>query len=79
MNNGSIASGTLLVIAGVWVMFQTLVGDLPGRILSLSNAGTPRFDSGNPRVDQYGNADPNGQFSEQTGPDGRKNLVPVIP
>ncbi len=29
-----IASGVLMIIVGVWIVLQTLVGDLPGRILS---------------------------------------------
>jgi hypothetical protein len=29
-----IASGVLLVILGVWLLLQTLVGGLPGRIMS---------------------------------------------
>jgi len=29
-----IASGLLLLILGVWLLLQTLVGDLPGRIQS---------------------------------------------
>ena len=34
------AAGLLLVIAGVWVLLQTLVGNLAGRILSLgTNTG----------------------------------------
>ena len=30
------ASGLLLVILGVWVVLQTLVGGLPGRVLALA-------------------------------------------
>jgi len=33
-----IASGVLLVIIGLWVLMQTLVGDLPRRILSWSGS-----------------------------------------
>ena len=29
-----VASGVLLIIAGVWLLLQTLVGDLPGKITS---------------------------------------------
>lgn len=29
-----VASGAVLVLLGVWLLLQTLVGDLPGRILS---------------------------------------------
>lgn len=29
-----IASGVLLIVLGVWLVLQALVGDLPGRILS---------------------------------------------
>lgn len=32
--SGHVAGGLLLVIAGLWLLFQTLVGDLPGRIVS---------------------------------------------
>lgn len=28
------AAGVLLVLAGLWLLMQTLVGDLPGRIMS---------------------------------------------
>lgn len=37
--SGNVASGVLLVIIGIWVMLQTLAGDLPGRILSLGEGG----------------------------------------
>ena len=33
-----IASGVLLVLVGVWLLLQTLVGNLPGRILSWAKA-----------------------------------------
>lgn len=33
---GRTASGLLLVLAGVWLLLQTLVGDLPGRIVKLA-------------------------------------------
>lgn len=36
--NGNVAGGMLLVIAGVWLLLQTLVGDLPGRIVSWRNS-----------------------------------------
>lgn len=29
-----IASGVLLVLVGIWLLFQTLVGALPNRIMS---------------------------------------------
>jgi hypothetical protein len=29
-----IASGLLLVVFGVWLLLQTMVGNLPGRIVS---------------------------------------------
>ena len=28
------AAGVLLILAGIWVILQTLVGDLPRRLLS---------------------------------------------
>lgn len=31
-----IASGVLLVLLGLWLLLQTLVGGLPGRIVSWS-------------------------------------------
>lgn len=34
--NGNVASGTLLVLVGVWLLLQTLAGDLPRRLLSLA-------------------------------------------
>lgn len=34
MSGENVAGGLLLVIAGAWLLFQTLVGDLPGRIVS---------------------------------------------
>lgn len=36
MARGNIASGLLLVILGVWLGLQTLGGDLPRRLLSLT-------------------------------------------
>lgn len=30
----NVASGVLLIIVGVWLLLQTLVGDLPGKITS---------------------------------------------
>lgn len=33
-----IASGLLLVILGAWLLFQTLAGDLPSRIVALGKA-----------------------------------------
>jgi hypothetical protein len=30
----SVASAALLIIAGVWLLLQTVAGDLPGRLLS---------------------------------------------
>lgn len=30
-----IAQGLLLILAGLWLLLQTLAGDLPGRVLSL--------------------------------------------
>lgn len=32
------AQGVLLIILGVWLLLQTLAGDLPARVLSLRNA-----------------------------------------
>ena len=32
------AQGLLLVVVGLWLLFQTLVGDLPKRILSYKGA-----------------------------------------
>lgn len=36
--NGNLASGALLVVVGLWLLFQTLGGDLPERIVSWSKA-----------------------------------------
>ncbi len=33
-----IASGVLLIVAGLWLLLQTMVGDLPGRLLSWAGA-----------------------------------------
>lgn len=33
-----VASGVLLVVIGLWLLMQTLVGDLPRRILSWSGS-----------------------------------------
>jgi hypothetical protein len=33
---GTVASGTLLLIVGVWLLLQTVAGDLPRRLLSLA-------------------------------------------
>lgn len=32
-----IASGIVMVVLGAWLLLQTMVGDLPGRILSWKN------------------------------------------
>lgn len=34
--NGNVASGTLLVVVGVWLLLQTIAGDLPRRLLTLA-------------------------------------------
>lgn len=44
--NASLASAILLVIAGVWLLLQTLVGDLPGRIVSWKPAPTSKSGMG---------------------------------
>lgn len=31
-----IASGILLGVFGLWLLFQTLIGDLPGRLMSFA-------------------------------------------
>lgn len=33
------AAGVLLVVLGFWLLMQTLVGDLPGRIVSWAGVG----------------------------------------
>ena len=37
-----IASGILLLLLGVWLLLQTLVGNLPNRILSWAAPGMTR-------------------------------------
>lgn len=37
-SNGNVASGLLLVLLGVWLLLQTVAGDLPRRLLSLTGA-----------------------------------------
>jgi hypothetical protein len=32
----NVSSGALLVVLGLWLLLNTLVGDLPGRIVSYS-------------------------------------------
>lgn len=34
MSRGQVSGSALLVIVGVWLLLQTIVGDLPGRLLS---------------------------------------------
>lgn len=36
------AGGIFLLLAGVWLLMQTLAGDLPGRILSWRNYQAPK-------------------------------------
>lgn len=35
MSASGAAAGVLLVVAGIWLLLQTLVGDLPSRIVKL--------------------------------------------
>lgn len=38
MSNGSsVAAGVLLVIAGIWVLLQTIAGNLAGRLIGLAH------------------------------------------
>ncbi len=36
--NRPVATGVFLLVVGLWLLLQTLVGDLPGRILSWGKA-----------------------------------------
>lgn len=47
---GSAATGILLIVAGVWLLLQTLVADLPSRIVKLgsTNSSSGSSDSSTP-------------------------------
>lgn len=46
MNGRPIASGLFLLVAGLWLVLQTVVGDLPARLLSWAKAQDPDFGGG---------------------------------
>jgi hypothetical protein len=50
---GSLPSAVLLVVLGVWLLLQTLAGDLPGRILSWRGWANPS-DAGPPTPSSSG-------------------------
>jgi len=35
MTRGGVAGPALLVVVGLWLLLQTVMGDLPGRLLSI--------------------------------------------
>lgn len=37
---GGVAAGMLLIVAGVWLLLQTLVGDLPSRLVGLAGGSS---------------------------------------
>jgi hypothetical protein len=36
---GGVWSGLLLLLIGIWLVMQTVIGDLPGRLLSWTGIG----------------------------------------
>lgn len=40
LTGGQVASGLLLVVAGLWLLLQTVVGGLAGRLLGLGGGST---------------------------------------
>lgn len=38
---GQVSSAVLLVVIGLWLLLQTIVGDLPGRLLSWRGYAMP--------------------------------------
>lgn len=82
MNSGTVSSGTLLIILGVWVVFQTLAGDLSERIMSYANSGN----SAGPTIYQPGSGpDPNAKYPYTVQPNapgaapGQSTIIPVVP
>lgn len=47
--NRPVASGIFLLLVGTWLLLQTLVGDLPGRIISWGKAAEAGRVGGSPR------------------------------
>ncbi|HET9059163.1 MAG TPA: hypothetical protein VFN61_04520 [Acidimicrobiales bacterium] len=38
VGGGQVAAGVLLIVAGVWLVTQTLIGGLPARLVGLSSS-----------------------------------------
>lgn len=65
MSATSTASGLVMVIVGVWVLLQTLVGGLASRLLALGKTGSPSAGSPSPFAAAGGAA---GAAKAATGP-----------
>lgn len=68
--------GVFLIGLTIWQHWRKEISD----VLFTNQTDIPRADSGNPLVNQYGQSDPNGQFTLQPGtpgsPPGQTNIVP---
>ena len=72
------AAGLLLIVLGVWVVLQTIVGNLAGRILGLGTAQPGNYQPGvgtGPGGSNAGN--PPGYSAGSTTPGGSPNTPPA--
>jgi hypothetical protein len=68
MTRGQVSASILLVLVGLWLLLQTVVGDLPGRLLSWRGYTAPNAGPSTPSSSGLSGID--GSGSAGAGPGG---------
>lgn len=74
--NGGVAAGLLLVLAGAWLLLQTLVGDLPARIVDLATGSTSSSSKSKSATSSSSPDSPQGNLNTNPAPNPGSTATP---